>query len=314
MAREVTLGPTALRRRVLHRQGDRRRPARPRADRGARRQRAASRPGSCSTRSRRQFPHGLANSSGVVGKYLTDTTGTDVCADLSRARGPAPHNEDGVGGMHIYIAVVARQQEARLPARLPHRDLRRLRACPVRLHGRHRELPDGGGYGAALKDDYRTYYGATIGFSGRGEMIPNADSYCEIDPARGPLGHSGAALPLEVERPRVQPGQAHAGDLPRAHRRRWAARRSSPMPTREQGYGIATGGQIIHELGGVAHGQRPDSVGVNATARPTTAEPLRRRRRARSCPRPTRTPPGRSWRWPCARRDYIAQPRNTGAL
>jgi hypothetical protein len=41
---------------------------------------------------------------------------------------------------------------------------------------------EGGGYGAALKNDYRRYYGASIGFSGRGEMIPNADSYVEIDP------------------------------------------------------------------------------------------------------------------------------------
>ena len=34
-----------------------------------------------------------------------------------------------------------------------------------------------------LKDDYRRFYGATVGFSGRGEMVPNKDSYCEIDPA-----------------------------------------------------------------------------------------------------------------------------------
>ena len=37
-------------------------------------------------------------------------------------------------------------------------------------------------YGKQLKEDARRFYGATIGFSGRGEMIPNANSYCEIDP------------------------------------------------------------------------------------------------------------------------------------
>ena len=36
------------------------------------------------------------------------------------------------------------------------------------MGGIHR-YPGGGGYGAKLKDDYRRYYGATIGFSGRGE-------------------------------------------------------------------------------------------------------------------------------------------------
>ena len=40
----------------------------------------------------------------------------------------------------------------------------------------------GGGYGEQLKDDYRRYYGATIGFAGRGELIPNEDCYCELDP------------------------------------------------------------------------------------------------------------------------------------
>src|SRR6266542_6771220 len=48
--------------------------------------------------------------------------------------------------------------------------------------GRIHRYPPGGGYGKQLKDDYRRYYGATIGFSGRGEMIPNDDTYCELDP------------------------------------------------------------------------------------------------------------------------------------
>ena len=39
-----------------------------------------------------------------------------------------------------------------------------------------------GGYGTQLKNDYRRLYGATVGFAGRGEMVPNEDCYCEIDP------------------------------------------------------------------------------------------------------------------------------------
>ena len=39
-----------------------------------------------------------------------------------------------------------------------------------------------GGYGTRLKNDYRRFYGATVNFSGRGEMMPNEHSYCEIDP------------------------------------------------------------------------------------------------------------------------------------
>jgi choline dehydrogenase-like flavoprotein len=32
-----------------------------------------------------------------------------------------------------------------------------------------------------LKEDMRRYYGSFLSFTCRGEMIPNADSYCEID-------------------------------------------------------------------------------------------------------------------------------------
>jgi choline dehydrogenase-like flavoprotein len=41
-----------------------------------------------------------------------------------------------------------------------------------------------GSYGLKFKEDARRYYGSFIGFAGRGEMIPNADSYCEIDPEK----------------------------------------------------------------------------------------------------------------------------------
>src|SRR5437016_3170287 len=38
------------------------------------------------------------------------------------------------------------------------------------------------GYGLTLKQRARKEYGCHIGFAGRGEMIPNPDTYCEIDP------------------------------------------------------------------------------------------------------------------------------------
>jgi choline dehydrogenase-like flavoprotein len=38
------------------------------------------------------------------------------------------------------------------------------------------------GYGVRMKQAIRDEYGTSVGLSGRGEMIPNEDSYCEIDP------------------------------------------------------------------------------------------------------------------------------------
>src|SRR5687768_18615429 len=50
-----------------------------------------------------RFPHGLGNSSGVVGKYLTDTTGTGVTGFIPKMMDGVPHNEDGTGGAHLYM-------------------------------------------------------------------------------------------------------------------------------------------------------------------------------------------------------------------
>ena len=39
----------------------------------------------------------------MVGKYLTDTTGTGVAGFIPAMMDHVPHNEDGVGGMHVYM-------------------------------------------------------------------------------------------------------------------------------------------------------------------------------------------------------------------
>src|SRR4051812_14758905 len=49
-----------------------------------------------------KFPQGLANSSGAVGKYLMDSPGTSVTGFIPKLMDSIPHNEDGVGGMHLY--------------------------------------------------------------------------------------------------------------------------------------------------------------------------------------------------------------------
>src|SRR5207247_6282107 len=49
------------------------------------------------------FPNGIANSSGVVGKYLTDSVGSDGHGHIPALEKIPPHNHDGVGGMHMYV-------------------------------------------------------------------------------------------------------------------------------------------------------------------------------------------------------------------
>lgn len=49
-----------------------------------------------------QYPDGLTNSSGVVGKYLHDSTGSSRGGFIPDLMDRERYNEDGVGGMHLY--------------------------------------------------------------------------------------------------------------------------------------------------------------------------------------------------------------------
>ena len=100
------------------------------------------------------FPQGIGNSSGIVGKYLTDTTGTDVGGFVPALMDQPRHNCDGVGGAHLYMRGGS-TTEARLSTGLPHRDLGWNGDVPLRFHGRHPQLSARRGYGASLKADYR---------------------------------------------------------------------------------------------------------------------------------------------------------------
>jgi choline dehydrogenase-like flavoprotein len=124
-------------------------------------------------------------------------------------------------------------------------------------------LPGGGGYGASLKADYRKYYGANIGFSGRGEMIPNEKSYCELDPeAKDKYGIPVLRFHWEwSDHEYLQ--VKHMQETFRSLLQEMGAEVRSPMPTRERGYGIATGGSIIHELGCVRMGDNPTTSVLN---------------------------------------------------
>jgi len=209
------------------------------------------------------FPQGLANSSGVVGKYLTDTTGTDVGAFIPRMVDHVPHNEDGVGGAHLYMPWWLDNRKLDFPRGYHIEIWGGLSPPGYGFMGGIQGYPPGGGYGRQLKEDYRKYYGATIGFSGRGEQIPNEHCYCEIDP--DVVDQYG--IPVlrfhwkwtDHELNQVK----HMQETFRQLLAEMGAEVRSPMPTKEQGYGIANGGAIIHELGTVRMGSDPGASALN---------------------------------------------------
>jgi choline dehydrogenase-like flavoprotein len=220
-----------------------------------------------------RFPHGLGNSSGVVGKYLTDTTGTSVRGFIPTMMNGMPHNEDGASGSHLYMPWWGDNKKLDFP-RGYHIELGGGRRMPgfgtlSGVHLYHTTAGDGGlvqggGYGRQLKDDYRRYYGATVGFAGRGEMIPNENSYCEIDPTV--VDRWG--IPVlrfhwrwsDHELKQVK----HMQETFRSIINEMGGTPMSEMPTAEQGYGIEPGGRIIHEVGCVRMGHDPKTSVLNS--------------------------------------------------
>jgi choline dehydrogenase-like flavoprotein len=195
------------------------------------------------------FPQGLANSSGVLGKYLTDTTGAGVTGFIPRLMDQVPHNHDGSGTGHLFMPWWLDNRRLDFP-RGYHIEVGGGRTMPGYgfLGGIHR-YPVGGGYGKELKDAYRRYYGAYVGFAGRGEMIPNDDSYCEPDPAV--VDQWG--IPVlrfhfkwsDHELKQVK----HMQETFRAIVAEMGGQVFAPLPGPDRDYGITAGGEIIHELG-----------------------------------------------------------------
>jgi len=212
----------------------------------------------------RQFPHGLANSSGKVGKYLMDTVGSSVSGQIPLLENLPPANEDGAGGIHIYSPwwLYQQQKAGKLDfARGYHIETGSGRRMPsVGSMGSMSEFA--GGYGRKLKEDMRRYYGSFIGLSGRGEMIPNENSYCEIDPNKKDRWGI-PTLRFSWKWSDHETRQA-------AHMQRTFAAIIEEMGGKVMGKpeldgrkAIAPGGFIIHEIGGAIMGADPKTSVVN---------------------------------------------------
>ena len=139
-----------------------------------------------------------------------------------------------------------------------------------------------GGYGTQLKNDYRRLYGATVGFAGRGEMIPNKDSYCEIDP------HVVDKWGIPVLRFHFKWSDHEinqAKHMQETFRAIIQEMGGTPIgddaDARAAATGSTTGGRIIHELGVTRMGNDPTTSVLNQQLPGARREePVRRRRRA----------------------------------
>lgn len=206
-----------------------------------------------------RFPQGLANSSGKVGRYLMDTVGSTVSGQIPLLEGLPPLNEDAADGHQLYTPwwLYGEQHAGKLGfARGYHIEFGGGKRMPGFGTGAGLEWLTGGSYGAKFKEDVRRYYGSFVGFDGRGEMIPNEQSYCEIDPVMTDRW----GIPVlrfhwqwsEHERRQAAHMQQTFGAIIEA----MGGRMQSPVE-RDGAKAIAPGGSIIHEVGGAIMGSDP---------------------------------------------------------
>ncbi len=212
------------------------------------------------------FPHGVGNGSGKVGKYLMDTVGAWVGGQIPALENMPPHNQDGASGMHLYTPWWLYQQQAR-------GKLDFARGYHIEMYG-GRRMPGawafaglgndtGGAYGKRLKREARRYYGSYIGYAGRGEMIPNEDCYCEIDPS-GAVDRWGIpTLKFQWKWSKHELNQArHMQHTFRDMIEAMGGRVTSTIH-KDGADAIAAPGEIIHEVGGAIMGKDPDRSVVN---------------------------------------------------
>lgn len=203
-------------------------------------------------------PGGLANTSGQLGRNLTDSTGASFRAYVPALANRPRYNEDGIGGQHIYIPFWLYKEQKNGTLDFP-------RGYHFEIGGRF-GIPPAAAlprvWGAGLKKAVRSASGATISLTLRGEMIPNKDTFCEIDPTT----KDRFGIPVlrfafrwsQHELNQVAHGQrsAHA-----VFKRMNAAILGPELPPEQL---ITAGGEIIHELGTARMGPDARSSVVNS--------------------------------------------------
>ena len=216
-----------------------------------------------------EHPEGLGNSSGLIGRYLHDSTGSSRAALVPELLNRKTYNEDGVGGMHVYTPWWQNDAKLDFP-RGYHLEVWGGLGTPSYGFGFN---PDSlnehfgleiGGYGNKLREDVKRFYGAVMGISGRGESVPQYDNYCEIDPDT--VDEFGIPV-LRFHYNWTDYERNQAKHMHKTFEEIFDAMGAITLgdtPTAESEYGLAAPGQIIHEVGTTRMGDNPATSVTNS--------------------------------------------------
>ncbi|MGE0102153.1 MAG: GMC family oxidoreductase [Blastocatellales bacterium] len=135
------------------------------------------------------YPNGIGNTSGVIGKYLTEQVRFHARAFLPTLFGQETTNDDGIGGEHIYMP------------RFNHRDGRKrdyARGYGMQFWGIGCQAGAGWakglpGFGRDFKRDVKKRYPSWVELHPYGEVVPVPENRVEVDESR--LDAYGVPLP-----------------------------------------------------------------------------------------------------------------------
>lgn len=221
-----------------------------------------------------EHPGGLANSSGVVGRYLHDSTGSSAGGFLPQLMDRKRYNEDGVGSVHIYSPWWLDNKKLDFP-RGYHIEYGGGMHMPSygfgsgihnmngAVPGRDGKMKEAGGYGASLKDDYRRFYGTQFGMAGRGTAIARYDNYCEIDPnVVDKYGIPVLRFHYKWADDEIKQAKHMQETFQEIMHNMGGAIYGGPQGP-ETNYGLEAPGKIIHEVGTIRMGNDPKKSALN---------------------------------------------------
>ena len=204
-----------------------------------------------------RFPDGLANSSGQVGRNLMDSTGANVTARVPGLRDRPRYNEDGHTGCHLFVPWWGHDAQARGEldfARGYHFEISGGFGAPGMSVGGFAT-----GWGNQLKQAVSSGYGSYLRLALRGEMLPSADCFMDIDPHT--RDRWGIPVPRfhwrwsDQELHQVAHGLHIGAQIFKAMGAELLEAERTPQQA------ILKGGEIIHEVGTTRMGASPsDSV------------------------------------------------------
>jgi choline dehydrogenase-like flavoprotein len=214
------------------------------------------------------FPQGIANSSGKVGKYITDSVQSSVSAHIPAFEEMPIHNEDGAGGPHAYVPWTLHDQNRKGELGFPggyHLEFTSGRQMPSLgvVNGiDSRASSPSVLFGKKLKEEAHRFYGCQLGFGAQGTMLPNDGCFTELDPET----KDQWGIPVlrfhwkwtDAELNLVKHQQQHIREILEAMGGKVSKPETDPAKA------IKQGGTVIHEVGGAIMGADAASSVTNA--------------------------------------------------